>query len=144
MAITGVGRRALGHRFSCRVFPAGAAATDDLAGRRLPGDGLRTTYPYRDVLDRVQVSAARRNGGSLEDVDGSLGVCRTICFARDPVFCPVIWSSCYAMDGLDLRCKRSCITFRHVCATAVKVSVDVLWFGDGWAALHHSDRDFVR
>jgi hypothetical protein len=33
MAIMGVGRRALGHRFSCRVFPAGTAATDDLAGR---------------------------------------------------------------------------------------------------------------
>jgi hypothetical protein len=48
------------------------------------------------------------------------------------------------MDAWNLRCKRGCITVRSVCTMTVKVSVDPRWFGDGWAPLHHSDRDFVR
>lgn len=140
----GVGRWALGHRFSDSVFPAGAAATDDLAGRRFLGDDLRTTYPYRGVLDGVRASAARRGGGSLEDVDGSLGVCRIVCCASDPVFGHLSWSFLQAMGGLDPWCKRGYITFWHVCTTTVKVSVDLRWFGDRWAPLHHSDSEFCE
>jgi hypothetical protein len=63
---------------------------------------------------------------------------------RNPVFGHLSSSFLCSVDGLEFWFEHGCVTFRHVCTTAVKVSSDIRWLSSGWAPLHHSNRNFVR